>query len=106
MMTFIKVLWHPYKEVSIIIDFKCCNFQAQYIFIHDALEELITCGNTEISAVDLRIAMNRLKNNAPGTYITQFQQQFEVCIYLKHATVIAVIILYPSYNWSGAPMAF
>ena len=51
--------------------------QAQYIFIHDALEELITCGKTQISVGDLRIAMNRLSNIIPNTNITGFQEQFQ-----------------------------
>ena len=57
-----------------------CAMQAQYIFIHDALEELITCGKTEISVTDLRIAMNRLSTTQPTTNLTGFEQQFQACI--------------------------
>ena len=57
--------------------------QAQYTFNHDALEELITCGKTEISAVNLRIAMNRLSAPDQTTGLTGFQKQFEVLVELK-----------------------
>ena len=36
-------------------------FQDQYIFIHDAILESVTCGDTEIEAGDLRKRLARLK---------------------------------------------
>ena len=81
--------------------------KAQYIFIHDALEELITCGKNEISVADLRIAMNRLSTAHPDTCISGFQQQFQVCILLYIMSCINVCDiklyiewrLYISYNF-------
>ena len=52
--------------------------QPQYIFIHDALDELITCGETDISAAGLRVKVNRLKKTIPGKGITGFAEQFQV----------------------------
>ena len=52
--------------------------KAQYIFIHDALDELITCGETDISAAGLRVKVNRLKKTIPGKGITGFAEQFKV----------------------------
>ena len=52
--------------------------QAQYIFIHDALDELITCGETDISAAGLRVKVNRLRKVVPGKGITGFAEQFQV----------------------------
>ena len=50
----------------------------QYNFIHDALDELITCGETEMAATDLRIRINKLyRSTGPGG-MTGFQQQFQV----------------------------
>ena len=50
--------------------------QAQYNFIHDALNELILCGDTEITASNLRIAINRLSKIKDGE--TGYSKQFNV----------------------------
>ena len=47
----------------------------QYVFIHEALNELITCGET---AAKLRIITNRIHQNAEGKKTTGFEEQFEV----------------------------
>lgn len=52
--------------------------QAQYVFIHDALDELITCGETDIPAAGLRVKVNHLKKTIPGSGITGFARQFKV----------------------------
>ena len=47
------------------------------MFIHDALSELVVCGETEMAAADLRIRMSKLKRQmADGT--TGYQKQFQV----------------------------
>ena len=54
--------------------------QAQYVFIHDALSELVQCGETEVLAANLRISINQLERNItddPNT--TGYQKQFQVC---------------------------
>ena len=66
-----------------------CNIpQAQYIFIHDALEELITCGETSIQAQELRTALNLLHKVNPNTATTGFEEQFQVCPNLPVVTVL------------------
>ena len=52
--------------------------QAQYVFIHDALNELITCGQTDIVASALRTKVNFLSKIVPAKGITGFQNQFQV----------------------------
>ena len=52
--------------------------QAQYVFIHDALNELITCGQTDIVASALRTKVNFLSKVIPAKGITGFQNQFQV----------------------------
>ena len=47
----------------------------QYNFIHDAL---ITCGETEMAATDLRIRINKLYRSTEPGGMTGFQQQFQV----------------------------
>ena len=63
-----------------------CTLQAQYIFIHDALDELITCGETDISAAGLRVKVNRLRKTIPGKGITGFAEQFQVDIKTNKCT--------------------
>ena len=46
------------------------------MFIHDALKELIMCGETEIIAPNLGIVINRLSKAKDGT--SGFDQQFQV----------------------------
>ena len=53
-------------------------FQCQYVFIHDALNELIMCGETEIAATNLRTAINHLSTQIEAKEITGFEHQFQV----------------------------
>lgn len=50
------------------------------MFIHDALEELITCGETAIRAPELRSAINALSTVDPDTANTAFEDQFKVLL--------------------------
>ena len=54
--------------------------QAQYVFIHDALEELITCGDTSFNVQNMRVKVNRMSKVNPETEITGYQKQFQVQI--------------------------
>ena len=40
--------------------------QAQYVFIHDSLSELVMCGETEVGATNFRIKMNELQKPIAG----------------------------------------
>ncbi|XP_064386538.1 sushi, von Willebrand factor type A, EGF and pentraxin domain-containing protein 1-like isoform X2 [Halichondria panicea] len=53
---------------------------SQYIFLHDALRELIVCGETEIPAHALMTTVNQLKEPAAADENTPtgFQRQFKV----------------------------
>ena len=53
-------------------------YQPQYVFIHDAIDELITCGDTSISSTNLRSVIAVLHNTVPGKDITGYQKQFQV----------------------------
>ena len=48
------------------------------MFIHDALDELITCGETDIAACNLQVVINKLSRHAEGMEISGFENQFEV----------------------------
>ena len=51
--------------------------QNQYIFVHDAILESVTCGDTQIETFSLRVAMRKLKERSIQGE-TGFQQQFFV----------------------------
>jgi len=78
----VDIYWH----VCCACAFVCVNYchvttlqlQAQYVFIHDALEELITCGDTSFSAQNMRVKVNRMSKVNPETEITGYQKQFQV----------------------------
>ena len=54
--------------------------QEQYAFIHDVVLESLTCGDTQISARDLKSVISRLKTRHKTTGKTQFEAEFEVAI--------------------------
>ena len=58
--------------------FSSIHLQAQYTFVHDALEELITCGDTSFSVQNMTSRMTELSSVIPGKEITGFKEQFEV----------------------------
>ncbi len=41
--------------------------QTQYVFVHNALDELVTCGDTEIAAVNMRITIGKLSRTVKGS---------------------------------------
>ena len=56
---------------------KHSSFQDQYAFIHDALSDHITCGDTSVMAHELRRAIVDM-NKKDGTGKSGFEKQFEV----------------------------
>ena len=52
--------------------------QEQYIFLHDAMLESVTCGNTQITAADLRLKIKKYDRVEVSTGLTTFQSQFNV----------------------------
>lgn len=52
--------------------------QEQYVFIHLAVLEVLTCGNTEIPAHNLQNVMNKLSTINPQKQISGFATEFEV----------------------------
>ena len=48
------------------------------MFIHDVLDELITCGETDVSSTYLSMKMKELSGNVPGTNMTGYEEQFMV----------------------------
>ena len=52
--------------------------QDQYVFIHDAVLESLTCGDTQIPASGLSSAIKKLKEKDRVTGRTGFETQFHV----------------------------
>ena len=50
------------------------------MFIHDAVLESLTCGDTQIPASGLSSAIKKLKEKDRETGRTGFETQFHVCI--------------------------
>ena len=50
--------------------------QEQYVVIHDALKDYITCGDTSVEAYQLRLAIRDMDKEENGQ--SGFEQQFEV----------------------------
>ncbi|XP_064386173.1 uncharacterized protein LOC135334783 [Halichondria panicea] len=57
---------------------KMVQTQDQYVFIHDAILESVTCGDTQISAGDLRRQILNMSSVAPGKTVSGFQYQFQI----------------------------
>ena len=53
-------------------------FQDQFIFIHDAIFESVTCGDTQIVPTNLRSTIQKLKKTDSHTGKTEFYKQFHV----------------------------
>ena len=63
--------------------------QAQYVFIHDALVEYVTCGNTEFSVRELPEKLRILNTVDPDGGNTLLVGEFKVSMRGKHAGVRA-----------------
>ena len=60
------------------------------MFVHDALCEVIQCGDTEISASRLATAVEDMAQTLPGETTTGFQHQFQVrSLYTNSQAIIS-----------------
>ena len=50
------------------------------MFLHQAVMEALTCGNTEIAPQDLRITMNKLARAQKSSQRTGFAKEFKVSV--------------------------
>ncbi|XP_064386406.1 uncharacterized protein LOC135334956 isoform X2 [Halichondria panicea] len=57
---------------------KMVQTRDQYVFIHDAILESVTCGDTQICAADLRRQIQKMSLVAPGKTTSEFQYQFQI----------------------------
>ena len=78
--------------------------QDQYAFIHDALCDYLTCGDTFIPAHHLTAKIIEMSAVKEETNTTGFQDQFEVCVYMCLCvytclyTILHIIYMYVYMN--------
>lgn len=58
--------------------------EAQYSFIHDALEEYITCGDTSIAVTNIRVGMVNLSKKEEDSTETGYYRQFQLLDEVSH----------------------
>ena len=58
------------------------SFQDQFNFLHDAMLESVTCGDTEISSGNLRLSMRKREKINFKDNMTTFESLFKVCTYV------------------------
>jgi len=63
------------------------------VFIHDAILEYLTCGDTQINAADLRTAIADLMKQDELSGVTGFQNQFAVSAYASNITFLSLCTL-------------
>ena len=66
--------------------------------MHDALEELITCGDTSFNAQDMISRVARLSDVIPGKEVTGFEEQFNVCMAIVTAYSYVLNLLSKCHN--------
>ena len=54
------------------------DVQAQYVFVHDALNEYLICRETDIPAAMLRKKVEMMKSVAPGETLSGIAEEFKV----------------------------
>ena len=59
----------------------CWFTQEQYIFIHDAIFEVVSCGDTQIDAGNFYRYFHKINKHYPGTHLDEFENQYKVCSY-------------------------
>ena len=65
------------------------------MFIHDSLSELVVCGETEMTAAELRTKMYELETKV-ATGVTGYQMQFQVMFserMIVHVFIIMCVVL-------------
>ena len=81
-----------------------CVLQEQYIFIHDAILEAVTCGDTQINAGDLRKNIHQLSHRDPKINLTGYESQFKAhtfasvtmheCTTYTHRSIYNIIVYF------------
>lgn len=60
----------------------------QYVFIHDALQEAVTCGTTEVPARNLYAYIQKLTQIESGENVTGMELEFKVTWMLTRVGIV------------------
>ena len=75
--------------------------QDQFMFIHDAILESVTCGDTQIAATNLRMSIAKMKKkdnqNEPHGFRNQFKVTYIGAVWYE---VVKLVCTYSSRFWS------
>ena len=77
------------REVSCFSCYTNPPMQDQYIFIHDAILEVIMCGDTQINAGDFHKKIRKIVKSAQNSQLNEFENQFMV----RHSSVIVFLAI-------------
>ena len=72
------------------------SLQEQYVFLHQAVMEALTCGDTEIAPEDLRIAIDKLARTQKSSQRNGFAMEFkvlQVCFVLVEKGTGSIVFL-------------
>jgi len=78
MLVFMLMISIKIKKIVFIYLFCLYQTEEQYIFIHDALLEAVTCGETEVPVRNLPLHIQQLSQMDPGTTVTGMELEFKV----------------------------
>ena len=62
------------------------------MFIHDAILENVVCGDTQVSADNLRTALRKMEAKNPNTHKSPLQEQFEVRVSMCILTLTILFV--------------
>ena len=81
--------------------------QAQYVFIHDALSDVITCGDTRLVASELHNRVNALHEvHSQNGSSSGFEEQFEVYVTYQQCAHLGSLMWSPLDHLCGSSMWF
>ena len=66
------------------------------MFVHDAILEALTCGDTQIDTNIFKKKIKEMNECNPQTHLTEFETQFRVCTACSEAKTL--FYCYPSYK--------
>ena len=73
---------HRYRHINQVIRLKLHHQQTKHIIIHDALNKLITCGETAFNVQSSGVKVGRMSRAIPGINKTGSQEQFDAHTYV------------------------
>ena len=90
------LVWNSLKQLPVSL-YYLTSLQEQYVFLHQAVMEALTCGNTEVAPQDLRIAMNKLARTQKSSKQTGYEREFKV-LPISSSSLMFFLVTYFYYS--------